>query len=176
MTTRRLRCALLLAAGGLLAAAGAAAQRPADAAGRRASRTMDSLYAVFTRAYETLTPGLVSNLYAEDAFYLSPGDTIQRGRAYIHGSFARFFDSVRARGDSISIAFEIVDRRVSGGLGTDVGYYNLRSWPKGEAPRTSRGKFVVIWQRRADGTWRIQADGYSGVEFGSTPPPRRPAP
>ena len=119
--------------------------------------TLDSAYATFSEAYRTADPKLVARLYDDSAFYLAPGDTIVRGRETIEAIFAGFLvpfaqsDTGRPR-----IAFDIVDRRVSaaGDLATDVGYYTLND--------RSRGKFIVIWRRDANGRWRIHADGYSG--------------
>jgi ketosteroid isomerase-like protein len=142
---------------------------PAERGGASRTLPMDSVYARFTRGYQTLQPRMVSELYAEDAFYLSPGDTIRRGRPAIHQAFSRFFGGVRERGDSLSIAFDIRDRAVTGDLGYDVGYYRLTGVPRNGTPRTDTGKFIVIWKRGADGTWRIHADGYSGVAPESGP-------
>lgn len=133
------------------------------------ARLLDAQYARFSQAYVALDPDAVANLYSEDAHYLSPGADIKRGRAAIRDEFKRFFDSVRSRGDSIRIVFTIVDRKISGGLAAEVGYFDLTGKTSSGESRTSRGKFVVIWVRGGDGVWRFRTDTYSDVT-----PPRAP--
>jgi uncharacterized protein (TIGR02246 family) len=124
---------------------------------------IDAVYATFSRAYETLDPAAVANLYTEDALYLEPGGDIRRGRKAILDNFTGFFDSVREAGSTVRIRFEIVDRQVSENLATDVGYFTLSRSTKDGRDSTDRGKFVVISKKQADGAWRLHVDGYSGV-------------
>jgi len=132
-------------------------------------KQFEAQYARFSQAYVTLDPDAVANLYTDDAYYMSPGVDIKRGRATIRSDFAGFFDSVRSRGDSVRIAFTILDRRISGALATDIGYYDLTGKARSGESRTDRGKFVVIWVRGTDGAWRIRTDAYSSIT-----PPRAP--
>ena len=157
--TRHLAFAALLALAPPLSAQDSAA----------VAKLLDAQYARFSQAYVALDPDVVANLYTEDAYYMSPGADIKRGRAAVREEFKRFFDSVRSRGDSIRIVFTIVDRKISGGMAAEVGYFDLTSKPSGGESRTSRGKFVAIWARGADGAWRFRTDTYSDVT-----PPRRP--
>jgi ketosteroid isomerase-like protein len=148
------RRAVWLAALALAAAAPAAAQDPAA--------EFDRAYARFTEAYRRADPAMVAALYADDAFYLVPGDTIARGHAEILRQFTSYLDSFRREGrPGPEVSFQIVDRAIAGDLATDIGYYTLNG---------SRGKFIVVWKKGADGRWRIHADGYSFVD-----PPRPPA-
>jgi uncharacterized protein (TIGR02246 family) len=148
-----MRSILILAA----ATVAACAPRPADPA--QVAAALDSAYATFAEAYRTADPALVAGLYADSALYLTPGDTIVRGRPSIEAIFAGFLVPY-ARSDSGGprIRFEIADRRIasSGDLATDVGYFVINEG--------ARGKFIVVWRRGADGRWRMHADGYSGVD------------
>lgn len=134
------------------------------------AKLFDAQYARFSQAYVALNPDAVASLYTDDAYYMSPGMDIKRGRVTIRSDFAGFFDSVRSRGDSVRIAFTILDRRISGALATDIGYYDLTGKARSGESRTDRGKFVVIWVRGTDGVWRIRTDAYSSI----TPPQRAP--
>ncbi|HKX84139.1 MAG TPA: hypothetical protein VJL58_07965, partial [Pyrinomonadaceae bacterium] len=77
---------------------------------------IDKIYSRFSEAYRTLNSEMVTNLYTENALYLSPGSDIQRGRTTILGNFDGFFRSVKQSGGKISIAFRILERRVSGDM------------------------------------------------------------
>lgn len=124
---------------------------------------LDAVYAAFSKAYETLDPATVANLYTEDALYLEPQSDVLRGRKAILDNFTGFFGSVREAGSTIRIRFEIVDRQVAGDLATDVGYFTLSRATKDGRDSTSRGKFVVVGKKQADGAWRFHVDSYSGI-------------
>lgn len=128
---------------------------------QQASRAIDEAYGRFSDAYLRLDANAVGALYTEDALYLEPGGDIVRGRAAIVEGFADFFRSVRERGREARIFFESVDRRVSGPVAYDVGYYDLLSHLSGEAVSRSRGKFVTVWKRGPYGNWRIHVDSYN---------------
>ena len=126
-------------------------------AGEEATRAFDRVYEEFSRAYRDGDPAGVTALYTPDAFYLAPGDSIARGGVDRHFGWLASFEA----GQGPVIEFEIVDRQVAGDLAYDIGYYTIRA---ADAPAGggSRGKFIVIW-KRAEGAWRIHADGYSEV-------------
>jgi ketosteroid isomerase-like protein len=147
---------LVASLGGTMVAAGGGMAQPA---GGEAERAFEEAYAAFSAAYRAGDPAAVAALYADDAFYLAPGEEIERGDVARH--FA-FLSSVEA-GSGPIIEFEIVDRDVSGDLAYDIGYFTFRR--EGEpAENAPRGKFIVIWKRGEGGVWRIHADGYSDVE------------
>ncbi|MGH9949079.1 MAG: YybH family protein [Pyrinomonadaceae bacterium] len=124
---------------------------------------IDEIYRRFSNAYRKLNPEAVTNLYSDDAFYLSPGGEIQRGRDKIRSNFDRFFRSVRESGGSLSISFRILDRRISGDLAYDVGSYTLtQKRPSGEDGRSS-GKFIVVARRSKNGEWQFHVDSYSDL-------------
>lgn len=122
----------------------------------------DRVYAEFSRAYRDGDPAAVALVYTEDAYYLAPGDSIAHGNVRRHFEWLSRYEA----GQGPVVEFEIVEREISGDLGYDVGYYRLRP-ADAPADETSIGKFLVIWKRGADGVWRIQADGFSGVQAAS---------
>lgn len=131
---------------------------------------LDAVYARFSQAYAELDPDMVANLYTRDALYLSPSRDIDRGRERIRKNFAGMFQRTRDAGESLRISFDRIDRRVSGDLAYEVGYYTLvRTSASGER-KTSRGKFTVVLVRgKEDGTWRFKVDGYSAAPPASSP-------
>jgi uncharacterized protein (TIGR02246 family) len=143
-----------------------AAQAPATVAHRPEARPhpgMDAIYAAFSRGYDTLDPDLVAGFYTEDALYLPSRGDILRGRAAIREFFASVFGPARQEGSRLRLTFEIVDRRVSGDLATDVGYYRLARIKDGIEGPSSLGKFTTVGVRDKDGVWRFHVDGDTPV-------------
>jgi uncharacterized protein (TIGR02246 family) len=128
---------------------------------------MDAIYAAFHRGYDTLDPDTVANFYTEDALYLPSRGDILRGRGAIREFFASVFEPARKDSSRLRLTFEIVLRRVSGDLATDVGYYRLARIKDGIEGSPSRGKFTTVGVRDKDGVWRFQVDG-------DTPAPQPP--
>ena len=125
---------------------------------------IDSIYAKFSEAYETLNPEMVANLYTEDAAYLSPNEEITNGRKAIFENFTSFFKNVKARGQKMTISFQIFQRKVENKMGSDVGIYTIYFYKDGKAVNTSKGKFVVVAVKGKDKKWRFQVDGYSSLK------------
>ncbi|MBA2736263.1 MAG: serine hydrolase, partial [Pyrinomonadaceae bacterium] len=124
---------------------------------------IDDVYRRFSGAYRKLDSEAVTNLYTDDAFAISPGNDIERGREKILANFSGFFNSVKTSGGSLTISFQILERRVSGDLAYDVGIFTLtRKSAKGEE-RIGRGKFVVVVRRMKNDEWRFQVDAYNDL-------------
>ena len=122
---------------------------------------VDAIYARFNAAYKALDPAAVANLYTESAAYLAPDAELEIGRNKVLAEFERFFGGVKQKGGRIEITFRVVQRKMSGDLGYDVGIFNLTRVQESGESRTSRGKFFVVTVKDTDGTWRFQADGYN---------------
>jgi ketosteroid isomerase-like protein len=125
---------------------------------------IDAVYRTFSLAYDRLDPALVSNLYGSEAFYLAPGREIQKGREEIHKGFKGFFDWAKEKGRTLSIAFRIVERGVSGTLAYDIGIYTLKGSGGGMPESVDQGKFIVIARESDNGAWYFQVDGYSALK------------
>lgn len=129
-----------------------------------AHAAVDAIYEEFSRAYDLLDSSMVANLYTRDALYLQPSSDLIEGRMAIKENFASFFESVRDRGGSLSIRFELVEREIRDEIVWDVGYYLLRSYDSdGEIRSDSKGKFNVIATVGEDGRWYFRLDSFSGV-------------
>lgn len=144
----------------------AAAQSPELSlrSGVSAHEGVDGIYRRFSDAYRTLNIDLIADQYTQSAAYLVPDDDVSIGRENIRPGFKRFFDSVRANGQSMTISFDIVQRSVDKNMGYDVGIYTLRTVKDGKEIGKGQGKFVVVAVKDADGKWRFQVDGYSGLK------------
>lgn len=133
--------------------------------GVAAHKEIDAIYKSFSEAYRTLDAEKVANLYTETAAYLAPNNNIQQGRAEIRPGFQSFFDYVKKEGRTMTISFQIFQRKAETNLAFDVGIYTIRQFKDGKpVGAEGKGKFVVVAVREKDGKWRFQIDGYSDLK------------
>ena len=132
--------------------------------GVSAQKEIDAIYKTFSEAYRTLDVEKVADLYAENASYLPPNNNILQGREAIRPTFKSFFDWIKNEGRTMTISFQIFQRKVDKNLGFDVGIYTIRQYKDGKEVGTGQGKFVVVATREKDGKWRFQVDGYSDLK------------
>lgn len=133
--------------------------------GVAAHEEIDAVYKSFSEAYRTLDVEKVSNLYSESAAYLPPDSEILQGRASIRPTFQSFFDWVKKEGRTMTISFQIFQRKVDKNLAYDVGVYTIRQFKDGkQIGEAGRGKFIVVAVKEKDGKWRFQVDGYNNLK------------
>lgn len=105
--------------------------------------------------------------YAEDGSMLPPNAPIVTGREAIHTAWKQMFEMP---GFSLSWQPARVEVARSGDLAYSQGTYEATTNdPKGNPVKDS-GKYVVVWRKGADGSWKAVAD-----MFNSDLPPAAPA-
>ncbi|HQU84112.1 MAG TPA: SgcJ/EcaC family oxidoreductase [Pyrinomonadaceae bacterium] len=130
-----------------------------------AHKEIDSIYKSFSEAYKTLDVEKVASLYSENAAYLPPDNDILQGREAIRPTFKEFFDWVKSEGRTMTISFQIFQRKVDKNLAYDVGVYTIRQFKDGkQVGGLGQGKFVTVAVKEKDGKWRFQVDGYSNLK------------
>ncbi len=95
-----------------------------------------------------------ASLFAEDGVILVPGVPKLEGRQQI------FYDK-RAKLKSVRVldgAIRSDHLERSGDLAYEIGTFRYTFQSSDREPMTVTGKFLVIWKRQADGTWKIQVD------------------
>lgn len=132
--------------------------------GVAAHKEIDAVYKTFSEAYRTLDVEKVTNLYSETAAYLPPNNDILQGREQIRPTFQSFFEWIKKEGRTMTISFQIVQRKTDKNLAYDVGIYTIRQYKDGNQISMGQGKFVVVAVREKDGKWRFQVDGYSDLK------------
>jgi uncharacterized protein (TIGR02246 family) len=106
--------------------------------------------------------------YADDASAFPPGEPVAHGKDAIRKALSPMFSA-----PSFDLAFKSTKVEVarSGELAYSSGTYTLTmNDPKGK-PMNDRGKFVTVFRKQTDGSWKTVAD-----IFNSDGPPPPPAP
>jgi ketosteroid isomerase-like protein len=105
-------------------------------------------------------------LYAEDAIVLPPNQAAVEGRAAIQAFLEAFppFSNFQLK------SLEIEGR---GDLAYERGTNSMTVTPAGAAPIEDRGKYVAIWRKQADGSWKCVRDIWNSDL--PLPAPEKPA-
>ena len=119
--------------------------READAATLKAAQAKDA-------------DGAVAN-YAEDGSWLPPNAPMVNGKAAIKAAMAPFFSD-----PNFALAFQ--STRAVASKGGDMVYsqgtYSMTMTdPKTKKPVTDKGKYLTIYAKQADGSWKAIADTFN---------------
>lgn len=107
----------------------------------------------FAEAYSRGDVAAVAALYTDDAVLLPPNLETLRGKEAIQ----QFWAGARQMGIR-EAALETVQVEESGDMACEIGAYTLKIQPEGGQATTDRGKYVVLWKRQADGSWKLAVD------------------
>ena len=124
---------------GLTDADRAAIQKVADDAVAIMNAASPDLDA-YTRAY-----------YAPDAVVLPPNEPAVTGEAAIAAMLKSFPPISNFR-------FDLVHVEGTSDMAWVQGTYSMTMTPEGSAPVNDSGKYIEIWKKQADGSWRVARD------------------
>ena len=92
-------------------------------------------------------------VYADDATIFDPGEPMATGKTAIRASWTTLLGTP---GSTITWGPDKID--VSGDRAVDIGTYTLIANDKAGKPQTTKARYVVVWGRHADGTWKVLVD------------------
>ncbi len=128
---------------------------PTDAAAVRSA--IDAAEAKWSAAMmkgDTLT---MTSIYADDAIFMAPETKRAAGRAAISQMNAGMMKDMTFTGVSLK-ADDVI---VTGDYAIETGTYRMTVHPKTGKAMDDVGKFVSIWQKQADGSWKMIRDIYN---------------
>jgi ketosteroid isomerase-like protein len=103
--------------------------------------------------------------YTDDASVLLPETPILTGKDPIRGGIRPMISDPNF---AVTFGATKVDVAKSGDLGYTQGTYSLTlSNPKTKAPYVEKGKYLTVYRKQADGTWKSVEDTF----MADTPPP-----
>ena len=150
----------------LLFAAGCAQPPPKDtrAADETTIRALDAQWLKSVAAKDV---DATVGYYSDDASLLPPNAPIASDKASIRANWA----ALLMPGNSLTWQADKVDVARSGDLAYAMGVYQFTSKDAKGKTATDSGKFVEVWKKQADNTWKVAAD-----IFNSDLPVQKPAP
>ncbi len=120
-----------------------------------ARAAIDTVRTEYVEAWMAADAARVADLYSEDAVVLYPNHAAIVGRPAIRDYFTTFFRELTPE------HFQLVsdEIQIAGAWAFDRGSYQLHAAPSaGRDPIDDQGKYLVILQRQADGSWQVARD------------------
>ncbi len=137
------------------ASAGASGQK--DGAGE-ARAAIEAANARFSEAFARGDAKAISTMYTPDAIAFPPDAEMIRGNEAI----ASFWKTTRD-GGVLSATLTTLDVERSGDVACEVGTVSLAIQAEGKEPTTAAAKYVVVWKREPDGSWKLHRDIWNSL-------------
>jgi len=96
----------------------------------------------------------IAALYTDDAVVLAPNAEMVRGKQAIKG----LFDGMIQQMGAPQLTLRTIQVDEVGDMANEIGEYTLKFQPAGGEPVTDIGKYVVIWKRQGDDSWKLHID------------------
>lgn len=109
----------------------------------------------WARAVASKDADQTSSVYAENGTLLAPGAPIASGQEAIRKTWAALMGSP---GFALSFAPTKIEISKSGDSAYEIGDYQLTMKGKDGKPQTVKAKYVVVWGKQADGSWKALVD------------------
>ncbi len=93
--------------------------------------------------------------FAEDGMIVPAEGPLTPGRETVRQRVASFLDDP---GLVFTWEPEMADVAAAGDMGWTVGHYRAELKRAGEEPRVQTGRYLTVWRRQADGSWRVVLD------------------
>jgi ketosteroid isomerase-like protein len=144
--------ALAFSSGTAIAADSSSSSAPGTAKVKAAIEAANAKFLeVFKRGDKA---GLMAN-YASDAVVMMPNEEAWRGQDGMDKGFSGFLGQFTFKEGAATTT----DVMVAGDLAVETGTYSWTLQPKaGGGEIKDRGKYLTVWKRQPDGTWKIVRD------------------
>ena len=119
-----------------------------------ARRAIDKGNAQWIEAWEKGDPSMVAALFTEDGSILSSNGKVIKGRKQILEKQKAGMDYV---GRGVRVTVTTTDMWLDGETAYETGKYVYNYRLKGK-PVTDEGRYVTIWKREKDGSWKLFMD------------------
>jgi uncharacterized protein (TIGR02246 family) len=119
-----------------------------------AKRAIDKGNAQWIEAWEKGDPEMLAAIFTEDGVMLSQGGRVFKGRQQILERQKAAMQSVTR---PVKVSVVTVKIWLDGEAAYETGKYKYEYTEKGK-PTTEEGRYVTIWKRQSDGSWKLSMD------------------
>ena len=147
-------CSLVAA----ISSAAYAGSKGKDEGVREARAAIEAANAKFSEAFARGDAKTLAAMYTPDAIAFPPDSDM------VHGSEA-IGECWKATRDSgvQTAALTTIDVGRSGDVAYEVGKVSLTIQSAGKEPTTAMAKYVVVWKRQVDGSWKLHRDIWNSL-------------
>ncbi len=149
----------------LLAACSAPPAKDAPSTGAAAAApaqpNVAEIRALIDAANQRVIPALIAGdvagataNYADSVVVMMTGMPMMKGKTAVEAGFKGMLEVMKL--DAFSSA--TLDVQVSGDMAVETGTFAMTSTMKGAKPVKDVGKYLTVWQRQADGGWKVIRD------------------
>jgi len=153
-----------------LCAAAAACAAPAPPDTREAdAKAIRDLEAAWTKDAAAKNVDKWAGYMAEDSVVLAPNEPVVRGR-----DKAKEMIKAMVADPNFAISFQPtqVEASKGGDFAYSVGTYSMTVSDKDKKPVTDKGKYVTVYKKQADGSWKAVADMFNSDMPAAGAPPQ----
>ncbi len=111
--------------------------------------------AAWVKAAQAKDVATMVSYYAENASVYIPGQRLVEGKDAINRAFASLMSMP---GFALDFTPDTVMVARSGDIAYETGDYSMTMEDKSGKPQTSTAKYVVVWVKQPDGTWKAMLD------------------
>jgi len=129
--------------------------------------TFQQLENDWSKAYIAGDAANLASMYTEDAYSMPSNMPMMNGRDKILEGNSKYMQSGEKH---LAMTAKTLDVFGSGDIAYEVGTYSFTYIPAQMTESiTEIGKYIDIWQKQADGSWKIKADIWNSDNPESTP-------
>lgn len=126
------------------------------------------LYLKFSKAYESLSAVDITQQYTDDAtiltLYQNDKPNSLQGISSIEKHYKDFFQNWKSKNTHLNLVFKIAERKTTGAVTYDNGFYALEISEKNKPKQTFFGKFSTVLHL-INGEWKFYTDATSTATF-----------
>lgn len=119
-----------------------------------ARQAIDKGNAQWVEAWDKADASLIAALFTNDGVLLGRNGKFFKGPQQI---LERMKTVLEGAGKGVKATVTTVDLWLDGETAYETGTYSYKYQEKGK-PVTEEGRYVTIWKRQTDGTWKIASD------------------
>ena len=117
-------------------------------------RAIDKGNGLWIEGWEKGDAAIVATAFAEDGVWLVGGGKVIKGRRQIAERIKAWMQSL---GQGVKVTVTTVDVWLDGGTAFETGKYLYKYQIKGK-PASDEGRYVAMWKRQKDGSWKLAMD------------------